>query len=64
MWSTTLNRTEAMLYNKYIGEAPVRPKPIVNAVRVALGYRPLRAGLIFYYGERDEKLSKLFGYEE
>lgn len=48
----------------YIGEDVLRPKPIAQAVRWALGLRPLRTIQVFYYGQPDAHLRSLFGYSE
>lgn len=52
------------LMRVYIGEDVLRPKPIAQAVRRALGLRPLRTIQVFYYGQPDARLRALFGYPD
>jgi hypothetical protein len=46
----------------YIGEVPIEPRPIADAVHLALTGRRLWRGTIFYYGDYDDELDELFGY--
>ena len=46
----------------YIGEVPIAPRPIADAVHLACTGRRLWSGIVFYYGDHDEELDELFGY--
>lgn len=53
---------ETALAGGYIGEVPIEPRPIADAVHLALTGRRLWRGTIFYYGDYDDELDELFGY--
>ena len=61
MFYATRDATTALM-NGYIGEIPIHPTPIANAVYYMFTGRYICDLLIFYYGERDKRLSNLFGY--
>lgn len=60
-WAVTHDLSFA-LKRGYIGEAPAMPKPLPNAIRVALGGQPLPAFMVYYYGVPDEALRARFSY--
>lgn len=59
-WYVTTKLEEAIL--DYIGEAVVTPKPLNNAIRVALGKSKLEEYLLFYYGKPSIDMLIKFGY--
>ena len=61
MRRSTTDLTTA-LAGGYIGEVPIEPKQVANAVHLALTGRRLWRGIVFYYGDNDEELDELFGY--
>jgi hypothetical protein len=50
------------LVNGYIGEIPLVPNKISNAVHFALTGHQLREWRVFYYGDHDAELDELFGW--
>jgi hypothetical protein len=46
----------------YIGEVPIAPRQIADAVHLACTGRRMWRGIVFYYGNHDEELDELFGY--
>lgn len=54
----------AALMNGYIGEIPIYPTPIAKAIHYMSTGKYMCDLLIFYYGERDQRLSTLFGYDQ
>lgn len=46
----------------YIGETHITPRKIVNAVRLAVRHKPVKNVIVYYYGDHDIELDKLFGY--
>ena len=48
----------------YIGENYLFPNVLDNAIRKALGKPRLRNIHMFYCGDKDEEMRKMFGYPE
>ena len=49
-------------FDKYIGEVPVIPTPIANAIHKMFYGESFAMWTNFYYGERTPELSIKFGY--
>ena len=62
MYFITTNLQKAMMLG-YIGEITCRPTLISDAIRRDLKLRMKPAFTYYYCGDRDERLSKMFGYE-
>ncbi len=59
-WLATTDFNEVPLH-LYIGEDLAVPRPIVNAIRIALGLRKLPVVRVYYYGTPDAYLAERFG---
>lgn len=62
-WFTTSDQATALM-GGYIGEVTIIPMRIASEVRKALFGNPLTSVHMYYYGEPDARLRKLFGYPE
>jgi len=60
-WGITLNRQYAMTHY-YIGEMVIRPNLVTVAVRAAVKRKAPQPAMFYYYGEPDDRLKELFGY--
>ena len=60
-WHTTGNVAKA-LAGGYIGEAIIMPRPLSFEIHSLLTGERLPIRTIYYYGERDERMSGMFGY--
>lgn len=55
---------QTALSNGYIGEVPIIPTAVANAVNVTLYGRQLWRGVVYYYGQRNAEMNELFGHTE
>ena len=55
--------TRKVMKHGYIGHVACRPTLISDAIRRELKLRMKPAFTYYYCGERDERLSKMFGYK-
>ena len=62
-WKTTDDLATALQGN-YIGEQEVHPKRLASSINLILKGKTLPQWRMFYYGERDEELSEMFGYNK
>ncbi len=61
-WYVTRDIHVAM-FNSYIGEVHVSPKYLSVVIHYLCTGRVLPPLHLFYYGEPDERLKRMFGYE-
>ena len=61
-FASTLDINLAMT-NNYIGEIPINPKLLAFYMGEIFG-KHYKSFTVFYYGAPDERLKKLFGYED
>jgi hypothetical protein len=62
-WHTTGDIRHALAHG-YIGEAYCILAPLASAIREALTGRGLPVFRVIYYGERDDRMRRMFGYKD
>lgn len=63
MYQTT-TCLEKALAGGYIGEVPLVPSPLYNAICFLLRGTVLWQGTVYYFGERNAELDRRFGYDQ
>lgn len=61
MYFITTNLQKALILG-YIGEVKCRPALLSDSIRRAMKKRMIPSFTYYYCGDKDERLSKMFGY--